>query len=170
MQVFQRHFSPVIPAQAGIHADHESRASNLFRSRAKLAVARAVVGSGSTCSLLAWIPAFAGMTGEKRRDARRSGRIRRFGGAATLLAPLALAGCASTSPAFDARFGDSVRIIQAQQTLDAAAPARNADRGVRSDGRSAAEATGRYVDSFKAPVPPAAPSITLNAGSTSTGR
>jgi hypothetical protein len=93
-----------------------------------------------------------------------------FQGSLTVLATLALAGCASTSPAFDARFGDSVRVIQAQQTLDANAPARNADRGVRSDGRAAAEANGRYVDSFKAPAPPAAPSITLNAGNASNGR
>lgn len=81
------------------------------------------------------------------------------------LGSVMLAGCASTSPSFDARFGDSVRSLQAQQTLDPTAPARNGTQGVRSDGRSAAEANVRYVDSFKAPPVPAAPIFNLTGGS-----
>lgn len=90
------------------------------------------------------------------------------------LATLALASCAATtSPRYDARFGDSKRMLQAQQTLDPKAATRNAGQMVRSDGRTAAEANGRYVDSFKAPAAPASPTgptINFNAGNAAAGR
>lgn len=84
-----------------------------------------------------------------------------------VLAAGVLGGCAaSTSPDQDARFGDSVRSMQVQQYIDPAAAARNADAAVRSDGKSAREATGRYVESFKAPAPQQIISI---GGGTATG-
>lgn len=63
-----------------------------------------------------------------------------------------LAGCASTTPNFDAHFGEAVLAARALQTI-APDAARNPDpvRGI--DGPAAAEAMGRYHDSFKTPPP-----------------
>ena len=64
----------------------------------------------------------------------------------------ALAGCAQTTPHWDAQFGDSVRVSMAQQT-------RNLDAGRTKsavdgmDGRAAGEAIERYNKSFKEPTP-----------------
>ncbi len=75
-------------------------------------------------------------------------------GLGAALAVVLLQGCAvSGSPAWDARFGDSVRQLKAQQLLDPSAPLRHADAKVQSDGRSAREARGRYFESFAAPPP-----------------
>jgi hypothetical protein len=69
-----------------------------------------------------------------------------------LIAVIALAGCASPTPNYDARFGDAVRQARAAQTLNpnagAAGPALSG-----MDGAAAHEAAGRYLDSFKAPPP-----------------
>lgn len=85
-----------------------------------------------------------------RSTPQRTARLVLAGALAGLLPACA----ATTSPQQDARFGDAVRSMRAQQSLDPAAPARNAGTLVRSDGRSAREAMGRYVESFKAPVQP----------------
>jgi hypothetical protein len=79
-------------------------------------------------------------------------------GAAVLLA---LAGCAATTtPDWDSHFGDSVRLIQAQQIRDPKAPQRNAQTTPATDGRTVREAADRHVDSYRAPPP----STVLNIG------
>ena len=78
-----------------------------------------------------------------------------FAGASKLLtaaaAVLALQACA-TSPTLDARFGDSVNVAKAQQTLNPdASKNRNIVAGM--DGKAAREAVILYQGTFKAPPP-----------------
>src|SRR5437660_12636276 len=62
--------------------------------------------------------------------------------------------CIATSPRLDARFGDSVNVAKAQQTLNPeASKNRNVVAGM--DGKAAEEAILRYRESFKNPPPPA---------------
>ena len=66
-----------------------------------------------------------------------------------LLAPLG--GCVSSpTPHYDARFGDAVRQGRQLMIIN---PTPTADPVAGMDGKSAAEAMGRYQDSFKAPPP-----------------
>lgn len=65
---------------------------------------------------------------------------------------LTIAGCASTTPNLDARFGQAVLAARAQQTLNPTA-SLNADPVSGLDGRAARDAMGRYHDSFKTPPP-----------------
>lgn len=68
-----------------------------------------------------------------------------------LAAALVLAGCAnSPTPNYDARFGDAVRQARQQQTLNPAPSTASVDG---MDGRAAAEAAGRYHESFSKPAP-----------------
>lgn len=69
-----------------------------------------------------------------------------------LLSAALLGGCAGTTPAYDARRGDAVRQARLAMTID---PGAGVGGGAVAglDGRAAHEATGRYVDSFKAPPP-----------------
>ena len=64
--------------------------------------------------------------------------------AATLLA---LAGCAATTPEWDARFGDTVRQARAQQLVDPAAGARE-PRPESLDGKAAAATQRDYADYY----------------------
>ena len=67
---------------------------------------------------------------------------------------LALGACAATaSPDWDARFGDSVRILKAQQLIEPGAAERNAQARPASDGRTASEAMVRHVESYRTPPP-----------------
>lgn len=76
-----------------------------------------------------------------------------------------LAACSST-PGLDSRFGDSVNILKAQQTIDANASSNNA--AVQVDGLAAKEAINQYKKSFANPKPPTnAFSINIGAGSSS---
>ena len=62
--------------------------------------------------------------------------------------------CLGKSPRLDARFGDSVNVAKAQQTLNPdASKNRNVVAGM--DGKSAQETMVRYRESFKNPPPPA---------------
>jgi hypothetical protein len=63
-----------------------------------------------------------------------------------------LAGCATTTPHYDARFGDAVRQARSAMTIHPGAPARP-DPVAGIDGQAAREAIARYQDSFKAPPP-----------------
>lgn len=64
-----------------------------------------------------------------------------------------LAGCAASStPAYDSRFGDAVRQARRQMTINPNAGS-NPDPVAGLDGKAAREAFGRYEDSFKAPPP-----------------
>ena len=73
-----------------------------------------------------------------------------FIGAAACMA--ALGGCAATgSPEWDARFGDRLRILRAQQVIDAAATGRNAQAIPPSDGRTVRESSERHVEGYRTP-------------------
>ena len=77
-----------------------------------------------------------------------------------VLAPLWLAGCASSTPEYDKRFGDAVRLSRQQMTINPQAGSQ-ADPVAGLDGPSAREAVQRYQDSFKAPPPV---NIVINIG------
>jgi hypothetical protein len=62
-----------------------------------------------------------------------------------------LAGC-TTTPDYDARFGDAVREARSAMTIDPKASA-NTDPAAGIDGQAAREALGRYHDTYKAPPP-----------------
>ena len=65
-----------------------------------------------------------------------------------------VAGCASPTPNYDARFGDAVRDAKRAQTVDPDAgrkPVPAAATG--TDGRASQEAMDRYHDAFKRPPP-----------------
>jgi hypothetical protein len=63
-----------------------------------------------------------------------------------------LAACATTTPDYDARFGDAVRQGRLAMTIHPEAPA-SSDQAAGIDGQAAHEAIGRYHDSYKAPPP-----------------
>ncbi|MBJ9692528.1 hypothetical protein KDW60_17220 [Burkholderia cenocepacia] len=75
---------------------------------------------------------------------------------AALAVPLAfaLAGCMSSTPVWDSRFGDSVRTVMQAQIIDPHAGKHPASAsGI--DGSAAAAALDNYDKSFKQTVPPA---------------
>lgn len=81
---------------------------------------------------------------------------------ATVLSCSVLAACASTTPHWDARFGDSVRSLNAQQVVRPQA-AVNADPVAGMDGRTARAALERYERSLPEPKAAAAP-VTNSSG------
>lgn len=69
-----------------------------------------------------------------------------------LLAAGLLSGCAnSPTPNYDLRFGEAVRNARSAMTLNPNAGATPPIYG--TDGKTAAEAAGRYHESFKTPPP-----------------
>jgi hypothetical protein len=86
---------------------------------------------------------------------------------AALCAALAasLAGCLSSTPHWDATFGDSVSQIREMQTLNPQASA-NTDPVAGIDGKSAVAAQKSYGKSFTAPPPPVN-GFTIGIGSSS---
>lgn len=62
-----------------------------------------------------------------------------------------IAGC-STTPNYDARFGDAVRQARQQMTANPDA-GKNTDQVAGMDGKSAKEAMTRYQTTFKDPPP-----------------
>lgn len=72
---------------------------------------------------------------------------------ASVLLLALLAGCAtSTTPNYDARFGDAVRQARQTMTLNpTAGTTAAAPTGI--DGKAAREASERYQESFKKPPP-----------------
>ena len=70
--------------------------------------------------------------------------------AALLLA--LMGGCASRTPNLDAQFGKSVRLLNAQQTINPNAMA-NSDPVLGLDGRAALSGYDDYQKTFAAPVP-----------------
>ncbi|MBY8606222.1 MAG: hypothetical protein IOC39_17365 [Burkholderia sp.] len=74
---------------------------------------------------------------------------------AALAVPLAfaLAGCMSSTPVWDTRFGESVRAVTQAQIIDPHAAEHAASSGV--DGGAATAALDNYDKSFKQTVPPA---------------
>ena len=70
-----------------------------------------------------------------------------------LLAPLVIAGCASTStPQYDLQFGEAVRQARERQTLNPSAGA-TAPTVLGLDGKAAQEGLTLYRNTFKAPPP-----------------
>ena len=72
--------------------------------------------------------------------------------ACVLLVTVTLAGCGSTTPVLDERFGQSLRELKAQQTLHPEAKF-NADPVAGIDGKSGVSAYQNYLKSFSAPAP-----------------
>jgi hypothetical protein len=62
------------------------------------------------------------------------------------------AGCASSTPQYDARFGDAVRQARLAQTLNPAA-GHAMTAAPTMEGRTAREVSERYQESFKTPPP-----------------
>ena len=83
-------------------------------------------------------------------------------GAALLALALAASGCASTSPRYDAQFGDSVRSTMASQVVDPAA-VHNANPVAGIDGHAARAAHANYETSYRRPTT-ADPSMTTAQG------
>ncbi len=63
-----------------------------------------------------------------------------------------LAGCVSTTPEYDKRFGDAVRQSRQQMTINPNAGS-TADAALGMDGNAAREALVRYQSTFKTPPP-----------------
>lgn len=63
-----------------------------------------------------------------------------------------LAGCKSTTPNYDARFGDAVRNAKQQMIINPNA-GKNPDKAAGMDGKSAKESIILYQDTFKTPPP-----------------
>ena len=63
-----------------------------------------------------------------------------------------LAGCMSTTPEYDKRFGDAVRQSRLDMTINPDAGS-TADAALGMDGISAREGLVRYQNTFKAPPP-----------------
>lgn len=84
---------------------------------------------------------------------------------AATAALLAVAGCSATgSPAWDARFGDGVRALNAQQLIDPAAPSRHAQTTAPADGRTTREAMQRHAETYREPPPTNIINIGVGAG------
>lgn len=71
--------------------------------------------------------------------------------AAGALLGAGLTGCMSTSPVWDAHFGESVRTVRMMQTLNPNASYTNTDPVTGVDGRAATFAMDRYGQSFSNP-------------------
>jgi hypothetical protein len=85
------------------------------------------------------------------------------------MAALFLSGCAASgTPAYDSRFGDAARALQAQQVYDPQGPQRNAGVMPATDGRIMREAMDRQLGSFK--EPPATNVISIGVGAGGNGR
>ncbi|WP_420474705.1 hypothetical protein [Noviherbaspirillum sp. ST9] len=69
----------------------------------------------------------------------------------SLILCAAAAGCAPLTPELDKHFGESVRVMNAQQTL---APEASSNTAVTAmDGRASHEVMTRYAKSFATPTP-----------------
>jgi uncharacterized protein YceK len=71
---------------------------------------------------------------------------------ATAFMLLLLAGCASVTPNYDAKFGDAVRQAKLDMTINPDA-GKNPDQALGMDGKSAREMIILYQDTHKAPPP-----------------
>ena len=69
---------------------------------------------------------------------------------ATLLASVAMVGCASKTPYLDQHFGEAVNAAKAQQTINPDA-SQNTDPVVGIDGQAANHTVDRYHKSFEQP-------------------
>ncbi len=74
-------------------------------------------------------------------------------GVAVLGLALSAVGCASSTPKYDAQFGDSVRATMAAQVLDPAA-VRNTNPVLGIDGQAAQAAHEHYHTTYRRPTAP----------------
>lgn len=75
-----------------------------------------------------------------------------------------LCGCAiSTTPEADARFGESMTMLKAQQTINPEA-SRNTDPVAGIDGKAAKGALDNYRDSFSKPPSEASNTMSIGIG------
>ena len=63
-----------------------------------------------------------------------------------------MAGCASVTPNYDAKFGDTVREAKLKMTINPDA-GKNPDQVAGLDGKAAKESMIRYQETFKTPPP-----------------
>lgn len=63
-----------------------------------------------------------------------------------------MAGCASVTPNYDAKFGDAVREAKLKMTINPDA-GKNPDQVAGMDGKAGRETIILYQDTFKAPPP-----------------
>lgn len=81
-----------------------------------------------------------------------------------LAGAFALSGCAtSTTPKTDARLGEALTVMRAQQTLNPEA-SRNTDPVAGLDGKAAKGALDNYRDSFRKPPTEAANFLSIGVG------
>ena len=71
----------------------------------------------------------------------------------TALLLVLLAGCASVTPQYDTRFGNSVREAKLKMTINPEA-GKNPDQVLGMDGKSARESIIFYQNTYKEPPPP----------------
>ncbi len=81
-----------------------------------------------------------------------------IGRSGAALLPLLLAACASSTPGWDGRFGQDVRVLMARQVLDPEA-VRNDARVAGIDSQAARAALERYQHSFAQPAAAPAPML-----------
>lgn len=86
----------------------------------------------------------------------------------TALCVCLLAGCTTSTPQYDARFGESVRQAKAAMIINPDAGATT-DQATGMDGQASNEAMMRYHESFKNP-PPAVNVINIGGGLGAGGR
>ena len=78
--------------------------------------------------------------------------------------PAVLSGCAvfaSGSSDWDAKFGESNRVMQAQQLIDPQAPTRNGQTVPATDGRNVRDAMDRHGESYRSPPPSTVTNISI---------
>jgi len=69
-----------------------------------------------------------------------------------MMIPLLIAGCASTTPNYDVRFGEAVRQSKISMTINPDA-GKNPDQAFGLDGKAARETIILYQGTFKEPPP-----------------
>ena len=85
-------------------------------------------------------------------------------GLLVIVSVVALSGCAvSTTPKTDARLGEALTVMRAQQTLNPEA-SRNTDPVTGLDGKAAKGALDNYRDSFRQPPVEAASFLSIGVG------
>ena len=82
---------------------------------------------------------------------------------AALAAIATLAGCVAATPQVDARHGNTVMMLRAQQTLNPEA-SRNTNPVKGLDGKAAKGALDNYRDSFRTPPSEASQVLTIGVG------
>ena len=80
----------------------------------------------------------------------------------SMIGVVMFAGCTTTTPHLDSKFGQAVNAAKAQQTLNPEA-SKNADPVSGQDGKAGKESMDRYQESYKAP-PPTFNVINVNSG------